>query len=153
MAVVVSVDIARQPQDVFTYTLEPLHYPEWDDSIISAHREDQSPLAVGSKTTVLHRMGPLKMPTIEELIEFDPPRLFTNRGVSGRMAGVARCTVEPLEGGQRARLTITLTLEARGYGKLILPLAEARARKSLPKQVKKLKEILDNGGETLAGTG
>jgi hypothetical protein len=145
-ATVESIEISRRPEDVFTYVLEPLYYPEWDDSVVSAHREDPSPLAVGSKTTVLHRMGPWKVPTIEEVVEFNPPRHFTNRGVSGPLAGVARCTVEPLDGGRWSLLTIALEIEARGLGKLLLPLARLRARRAIPKQLKRLKEILDRGG-------
>lgn len=142
-ATVDSVDISRRPEEIFTYMLEPSHYSEWDDSIISAQREDSSPLAVGSKTKVLHRMGPLKVSTTEELIELNPPQRFTNRGVSGPLAGVASCTIEPLDGGERARLTMSLELEARGLGKLLIPIATPRARKALPRQLKKLKEILD----------
>lgn len=140
-----SIEISRRPEDVFTYVLEPMYYPEWDDSAVSARREDSSAPTLGSKTTVLHRMGPLKVPTTEEVVEFNPPRQFTNRGVSGPLVGVATCTVEPLDGGRRSRLTIALEIEARGLGKLILPVARPRARKTLPKQLKKLKEILDAG--------
>jgi hypothetical protein len=145
-ATVGSIEISRRPEDVFAYLLEPLNYPEWDSSIASAHRDDSSPLTVGSKTTVMHRMGPWKVPTIEELIELDPPRQFTNRGVSGPLAGVARCTIEPLNGGRRSRLTIALEIEARGLGKLLLPLARSRGRKTVPKQLEMMKEILDRGG-------
>jgi hypothetical protein len=98
-----------------------------------------------ARSTVLHRMGPWKVPTTEEVVELNPPRQFTNRGVSGPLAGVARCTVEPLNGGRRSRLTITLKIEARGLGKLLRPFARRRARKVLPKQLKKLKAILDGG--------
>jgi Polyketide cyclase / dehydrase and lipid transport len=145
-ATVESIEISRRPDDVFRYVLEPLYYREWDDSVVSAHREDPSPLAVGSTTTVLHRMGPWTVPATEEVIEFSPPRQFTNRGVSGPLAGVARCTIEPLNGGRRSRLTIGLEIEARGLGKLLLPVARARARRALPNHLKKLKEILDGGG-------
>lgn len=138
-----SIEISRRPEDVFAYVLEPKYYPEWDDSAVSARREDSSPLTLGSKTTVLHRMGPFKVPTTEEVVEFNPPRQFTNRGVSGPMVGVATCTIEPLDGGRRSRLTIALEIEARGLGKLLLPVARPRARKTLPKQLQKLKAILD----------
>lgn len=141
-----SIEIARRPEDVFAYMIDPLHYAEWDDSIVSAHREDPSPLSVGAKTTVVHRIGPWKVPTTEEVIEWDPPRRFTNRGVSGPLAGVARCTIEPLSDGRRSRLTIALEIEARGMGKLLLPVARPRARRTLPKQLKKLRAILDVDG-------
>lgn len=86
-ATVESIEISRRPEDVFTYVLEPLCYGEWDDSVVSAHREDPSPLAVGSKITVLHRMGPWKVPTTEEVIEFKPPAAVHQSGcqrASGR---------------------------------------------------------------------
>jgi polyketide cyclase/dehydrase/lipid transport protein len=150
-ATVESIEISRRPEDVFTYVLDPLYYTEWDDSVVSAYREDRSPLTVGSKTTVLHRMGPWKVPTTEEVVEFNPPRQFTNRGVSGPLAGIARCTVEPLNGGRRSRLTIVLEIEARGLGKLLLPFARARARRAIPKQLKKLKERLDGDGGIAGG--
>ena len=150
-ATVASIEISRRPEDVFTYVLEPLSYPEWDGSVVLAHREDPSPLTVGSKTTVLHRMGPWKVPTTEEVVEFNPPRQFTNRGVSGPLAGVARCTIEPLDGGRRSLLTIALEIDARGPGKLLLPFARSRARRVLPKQLKKIKEILDGGGAIADG--
>ncbi len=142
-ATVESIETARRPEDVFAYMLDPLHYAEWDDSVVSAHREDPSPLTVGSKTMVLHRMGPWKVPTTEEVVEWNPPRGFTSRGVSGPLAGVARCTIEPLDDGRQSRLTITLEIEARGLGKLLLPVARARARRTLPKQLKRLQEIFD----------
>jgi hypothetical protein len=143
-AAVASIEIARRPEDVFAYMLEPLYYPEWDDSAVSADRDDpSSPLHVGSKTKVLHRMGPIKAPTTEELIELNPPRQFTNRGVSGPLAGIARCTVEPLDDGRRSRVTITLEIEASGLAKLIVPFALRRAQSALPKQLEKAREILD----------
>lgn len=151
-ATVGSIEIARRAEEVFTYMLDPLHYAEWDDSVVSAHREDPSPLTLGSKTTVLHRMGPWKVPVTEEVVEWNPPRQFTNRGVSGPLAGVARCTIEPLDDGRRSRLTITLEIEAHGLGKLLLPVARPRARRTLPRQLKKLQAILDVHGGRGAST-
>jgi hypothetical protein len=141
-----SIEISRRPEDVFKYVLNPQYYSDWDRSVVSSHREDPGPLRVGSKTTVLHRMGPWKAATTEEVIEFDPPRQFANRGVSGPLAAVARCTVEPLDGGRRSRLTLALEIDARGLGKLFLPLARSRGRRVVPRLVKNLKEILDGGG-------
>lgn len=144
-AAVESIEISRGPEEVFKFLFDPSYYSEWDSSIVSVRREDASPLTVGSKTTVLHRMGPVKVSTTEELVEFRPPWQFANRGVSGPLAGVSRCTIEPLSGGRRSRLTLSLEIEARGLGKLLLPLAHSRGRKILPRQLQKIKEILEKG--------
>ena len=149
-----SIEISRRPDEVFAYMLEPMYYPEWDDSAISADRGDpSSPVRVGSKTKVVHRVGPFKVPTTEQLIELSPPRQFTNRGVSGPLAGVATCTVEPLNDGRRSRVTIALEIEASGFAKLFVPLALRRAASVLPKQLKKAKEILDGGRGVGIGDG
>jgi hypothetical protein len=55
-------------------------------------------------------------------------------------------TIEPLDGGKRSRVTIALEFEAHGIGKLLVPLIIRRqARKQLPGNEQKLKEILERG--------
>jgi hypothetical protein len=144
-ATVESVEIARRPEEIFDYLLDPLNFPEWDDSVVSARREDPAPLAVGSRTAVFHRMGPLRMRTTEELIELNPPRRFTNRGVTGGLAGIATVTVEPLDAGRRSHVTISLEIQGRGLAKLMLPLARPQSRKVLPRNLMNLKVVLEAG--------
>jgi len=137
-----SIEIARRPEDVYTFAVDPLNHPKWDPSAVSAQRENPA-LQVGTKTRVVHKMGPFKAPFIEEVVELDAPRAFTTRGTSGPLVGVARCTIEPLNNGQRSRVTIALDIEARGVGNLLFPLARRHARKVLPKNLAVLKTVLD----------
>ena len=44
-AIVESIDISRRPEDVFSYVTDPSHFPEWQDSVVSARREGDAPLA------------------------------------------------------------------------------------------------------------
>jgi hypothetical protein len=70
----------------------------------------------------------------EEITELNPPRNWAVRGVGGPVIATARGTVEPLEDGQRSRVTIALDFEAHGIGKLLVPLIIRRqARKQLPR--------------------
>ena len=39
VATVERIEISRRPEEVFTYVLEPLYSPQWDDSVVAAHRE------------------------------------------------------------------------------------------------------------------
>jgi hypothetical protein len=47
-AIVESIDISRRPEDVFWYATDASHFPEWQESVVSASREGDAPLAVGS---------------------------------------------------------------------------------------------------------
>ena len=138
-----SVEIARRPEHVFAYVSDPLTAAEWDASVVSVEREDPCTLAIGSRTKVMHKLGPWKSSTIEELIDLKPPREWASRGVSGPLAGTARGTVEALNGGQRSRLTIALSIEARGLGKLLLPIARRISRNVLPKNLQRMKKALE----------
>jgi hypothetical protein len=61
----------------------------------------------------------------------------------GRLTATANGAIEPLEAGQRSRLTIGVDFEARGIGKLLLPLLRRQARKQLPRNEQQLKEVLE----------
>lgn len=68
------------------------------------------------------------------------------RGVGGPLTAIARGTIEPLDNGEGSRLTIALEFEARGIGKSLLPLVRRQARRQLPRNEQRLKELLEQGG-------
>jgi hypothetical protein len=49
--IVSSVEIARQPQEVFSYVSDPSRLEEWQESVVSARVEGGGPPAEGSKAT------------------------------------------------------------------------------------------------------
>src|SRR6266516_399419 len=101
--IVESVEISRRPEDVFSYVADPSHHPEWIHNVVSAYREGDAPLAVGSRVLVTRRVGPRELPTTEEMTELHPPRTWANRGVGGiPVIAFARGTVEPLDDGRRS---------------------------------------------------
>jgi uncharacterized protein YndB with AHSA1/START domain len=146
-AIVTSIDISRPPKEVFSYVADPSHFPEWQESVVSARREDDAPLAVGSTAVMTRRVGRRELPTTEEMVEVSPPRTWAVRGV-GRLpvSALAKGTIEPLDDGKRSRVTIALEFEAHGIGKLLVPLIVRQARRQLPRNEQKLKELLERHG-------
>jgi Polyketide cyclase / dehydrase and lipid transport len=142
-AIIGSIDISRHPQDVFAYATDFGHYPEWQGGVISARPEGDAPLAVGSRAIVTRRIGPRELPGIEEITELNPPRSWAVRGLSGPLTAIAKGTIEPLDGGERSHITIALEFEGNGIGRLLVPLVSRQARKQLPRNEQKLKEILE----------
>jgi uncharacterized protein YndB with AHSA1/START domain len=144
--IVNSIEIARRPEDVFSYVTDASHLPEWQDSVVSVRRQGDGPVGVGSRAIVTRRIGRREQPMTIELSELDPPRSWAIRGVDGPVRGMANGTIEPLGDGDRSRVTITLDFEAHGIGKLLVPLVVRRqARAEMPRNQQKLKERLESG--------
>jgi uncharacterized protein YndB with AHSA1/START domain len=143
-AIVKSIEISRSPEDVFSYAVDPLRFPEWQGGVASAYRDETGPLAVGSKTIVVRQVGPRWSPTTEEVTEMAPPRTWEVRANGGRLVATAKGMIEPLDGGTRSRVTIALDFTGHGIGKLLVPLVVRRqGKRALPRNEQKLKEILE----------
>jgi len=84
----------------------------------------------------------------ETITELTPPKTWQVRSSGGLpVTAIATGAIEPLDGGNRSRVTITLDFEGHGIGKLLIPLVIRRqARKQLPQNTARLKEVLERGG-------
>lgn len=144
-AIVETIDIARRPEDVFAFATDFSHFPQWQAGVMSVRRKGPAPPAVGSKATVVRSAGPRKLSRTEEITQLDPPRTWTVRGVGGPLTAIAKGTIEPLDDGERSRVTIALDFEGHGIGTGLLPLIRRQARRQLPRNEQRLKELLERG--------
>jgi uncharacterized protein YndB with AHSA1/START domain len=145
-AIVESIEIARRPEEVFSYVTDPSRLPEWQQSVVSARKEGDAPLGVGTRAVVTRRVGRRELTMTAELAELNPPSSWVVRGVDGPVRGIVRGTIEPLGDGERSRVTIALDFEGHGIGKLLVPLVVRRqARAEMPRNQRKLKELLERG--------
>jgi uncharacterized protein YndB with AHSA1/START domain len=144
--IVESIEISRSPEDVFSYVTDPSRLPEWQESVVSVRREDDAPIAVGSRAVVTRRVGRREQAMTAELAELNPPSSWAVRGIDGPVRGMVTGTIEPLGEGERSRVTIALDFEGHGIGKLLVPLVVRRqARLEMPKNQQRLKELLERG--------
>jgi uncharacterized protein YndB with AHSA1/START domain len=144
--IVESVEIARRPEDVFSYATDPSHLSEWQESLVSARLEGEAPVSTGSRIASVRHVGGRDRPMTMEMTEMTPPSSWTVRGVDGPVRGIVHGTVEPLDDGARSRVTIRLDFEGHGMGKLLVPLVVRRqASAELPRACKKLRELLEGG--------
>ena len=141
-----SIEIARLPEEVFAYVIDPSRLAEWQESVVSSSTEGTGPPDVGTRASVTRRIGPLERAMTAELAELSPPRSWAVRGVDGPVRGNVRGTIEPLDDGARSRVTIELELVGHGIGKLLVPLVvRSQARKEVPTNLRNLKERLEGG--------
>jgi uncharacterized protein YndB with AHSA1/START domain len=142
--IVESVEIARRPEDVFSYISDPEHLSEWQESLISARLEGEGPVAVGSRIVTTRHVGRGDRTMTMEVTEMHPPKSMAARGIDGPVRASVHSTVEPLDEGARSRLTIQLDFKGHGIGMLLVPLVVRRqASAEMPKNHQKLKELLE----------
>ncbi|MFD7325871.1 SRPBCC family protein [Streptomyces sp. NPDC059875] len=141
-----SIDISRRPDEVFTYMTDPKHIAEWEESAAAVRTLSEGPLGVGSRFQVQRRIGRLEVPMTMEVTEFDPPRSWHFHGVDGPVRSDLQGTIEPLDDGERSRLTLSLDLEPHGIGKVLVPLVvKPLVRKEIPRDEAHVKELLEAG--------
>jgi hypothetical protein len=78
--------------------------------VLSARPEGDAPLAVGSRAVVTRRVGPRELPRTEEIAELNP-RAWAVHGIGGKLTAIAKGTIEPLDRGDRSRITIAIEFE------------------------------------------
>jgi uncharacterized membrane protein len=143
--IVDTVEIDRPPDEVFAYMDQLERHGEWQADIQSVRVETEGPTRVGTRATDRRKTPMGSMETTYEITEHDPPRKAAFRGVNGPVRPVGSVTVEPLDGGTRSRVTLSMDMVGHGIGKLLAPMARMQARKDVPKAQRKMKEILESG--------
>jgi hypothetical protein len=142
--IVSSAEIARRPEDVFSYVSDPSRLPDWQESVLSAQLEGGGAPAEGSRAITTRRIGRGERTMTMELTEITAPSSWAVRGIDGPVRAIVKGTVEPLDDGARSRVTIELDFEGHGIGKLLVPLiARPQAKQELPKNLQRLKERLE----------
>ena len=139
-----SIEIARRPEDVFAYVDDLSRHGEWQAEIVSVHVDTDGPTKVGSRATEKRRVGRREQTMTYEVTEHSPPRSFAFRGLDGPIRPIGKGTVEPIDDGERWRVTIELDFQGHGIGKLLLPLVLSQARKQVAKNQQRLKERLES---------
>jgi Polyketide cyclase / dehydrase and lipid transport len=142
--IVSGVDIGRGADEVFAYVTDPSRFGEWQDGVIEGHIEGGGAQRVGSLCVMTRRIGGAERRSTSEITEFSPPRTWAIRGIDGPIRAHVHVSVDPIEDGERSRVTIRLEFTGHGIGRLIVPMAVQQARKEVPESCEKLKKRLEN---------
>jgi uncharacterized protein YndB with AHSA1/START domain len=142
--IVTTIEITRPPDEVFSYITDPERYPEWQRDVVRVRVAEDRPAGVGSRFTTIRRVGGTDREMTQEVTELVAPRSWAARGVDGPIRPNATVTVEPLDGGTRSQVTITLDFEGHGVGVPLLPLVRRQAQKGGPTSYRNLKERLES---------
>jgi uncharacterized membrane protein len=143
MAINETIEIARPPQEVFTYATDPDRLTEWQEKLVEAKVETEGPIRVGSRMKQTRRVGGGTRTFTVEVTAHEPPSRFAFRGVDGPVRPRGTITLAPLDDGRRTRYTVELNFEGHGLGILLAPLVRRDASKQLPDSLRRLKQKLE----------
>lgn len=138
------IEIARPPDEVFSYVTDPSRFAEWQEGVVDGCMEaGQSPV-VGATCITTRRIGGAARAATSRIIEVSPPRSWTVQGLDGPIRATVKVTVERLDEPLRSTVTIAVDFEGHGIGKLLVPLIVRRqARNEMPANLRRLKERLE----------
>ena len=129
----VSIDIQAPPDRVWAIMSDVRRWHEWTASITSIRRLDEGPLKVGSRAMVRQPKVP---PALWRVTEIEEGRRFTWVTGTPIARATGRHSVEPVDGGSRA----TLSLEYSGIlGALFARLLDDINRRYLTMEANGLK--------------
>jgi uncharacterized membrane protein len=144
-AITESIEINRRPEDVFAYLDDVKRHGEWQEQIVDVQPQDDGPLRVGSRVKETRRVPGGNRAMTYEITERDPPRQSSFRVLDGPIRAVGTVSVDPLGDGSRSKVTITIDFEGHGLaGKVLLPVAKTQARRQIPKDQARMKELLES---------
>lgn len=137
----IDTHIERPVGEVFAYSTDPDRLATWQTNTVSAVREDDGPLGVGSRLREVHRApGGKELESLVEVSEYDPGRVFGLHVVEGTPVH-ARMTFEPANGGTLLRFAGHGRLP--GAMRLMQPLLQRMLKRQFARQCATLKEILE----------
>jgi hypothetical protein len=139
--IIASTEVARPAEEVFPRVIDPSTMATGQQGVLRGHLDGPT-THVGSKCTTLRRIGGREREVVTEIIEYDPPRRWADRGINGPIRASVAVTVDPLADG--SRVTIEVDFTGHGIGRLLVPLIVRRqAAGEMPENMRRLKRWLE----------
>jgi hypothetical protein len=140
---IVTVDVDRPADEVFAYAIDPTHFHEWQNGVVTGRMDRPGMPEVGDHCVTTRRIGGAERPSTSEVVRMDPPHSWSVRGIDGPIRASVDLDVEPVT-ETRSRLTISVDFDGHGIGKVLVPLmVQRQAAKEMPANVQALKARLE----------
>jgi uncharacterized protein YndB with AHSA1/START domain len=140
----IDTHIERPVGEVFAYSTDPARLATWQTNTVSAVREDDGPIGVGSRLREVHRApGGKELESLVEVSEYEPGRTFGLHVLEGTPVH-ARMTFEETDGGGGTLLRFAGHGQLSGGMRLMQPLLQRVLKRQFARQCATLKEILES---------
>ena len=137
--------IERSPEEVFDYVTDPDRLATWQTNTVSAVREDDGPMRVGSRLREVHRApGGKELESLVEVSELDRPRAFGLTVVEGSLPVDLDITLDA--GGEGTLMRFRGHGQASGAMRLAQPLLQRVLKRQFGEQCATLKRVMEGAG-------
>ncbi len=136
-----SIAIDRPPEDVFAYLADVSNLTEWQSGVHSAEIEGGGAAAAGAHVVESRTMLGKEMTTTLEIVDFEPPRLFTLRALDGPALLTIRHELEP--SGGKTELRVVVEGEVKHMPGFAAGLMMRGAERQFRKDFERLKRLLE----------
>ena len=136
-----SIAVDRPPEDVFAYLAEVGNLTEWQSGVHSAGIEGGGAAAAGARVVESRTMLGKEMTTTLEIVDFEPPRLFTLRALDGPALLTIRHELEP--SGEGTELRVVVEGEVKHMPGFAAGLMMRGAERQFRKDFERLKRVLE----------
>lgn len=128
---------------MFAYLADFENVPTWNYAIAETRKLSEGPVGVGTRYL---QVRTLPRPSEEsfEVTEVEPEARLSIEGTFGKLPGRLHYAMEPVAGG--TRVTNVVELQPTGVLKLVSGLATSKLRSAVGANLRKLKELLEEGG-------
>jgi uncharacterized protein YndB with AHSA1/START domain len=146
-AITDTVEIARSPQEVFEYSVDPDRRTEWQEAVQEISMQTPRPPAAGSRVREVRRVpgpgGPRAF--VWEITAYEPASRWSFRGLDGPVRPYGTMRFTPLDGGARTRVDFEIDFEGRGLGKLFAVFARRGAPQQVRSDLQGLRRVMESG--------
>jgi carbon monoxide dehydrogenase subunit G len=136
-----TIAIDRTPEAVFAYLTDVSNLAAWQAGVHSAELEGEP--RVGARIHESRHMLGRELHTTLEIVEYEPPRLFTLHALDSPIPFTVRHELEPSGGGT------SLTVVGEGEAGMMLPgfaagLVARRAERQFRRDFERLRRLLES---------
>lgn len=139
------IHVRKPPAEVFEFSTNPDHLPEWGDGVVRTRRLTEGPLQVGSKFAVQNSAADNGQEFVNEIIRYEPGQVFAFR-TEGRM--LTYSATRTYQGTAEGTLVSEeLVIErAKGLYLVLHPLVTWIAARMHSRSLKNLKRQMESHG-------
>ncbi|MBN1482911.1 hypothetical protein EH223_13335 [candidate division KSB1 bacterium] len=139
--VTVSIDIHRPAADIFSYISNFANNSKWQSGVTDAYFTTDPPVRRGSGYNQVARFFGRKIESSFEVIGYEPGRLIKAAGKTKPLSlAITRMIEQVVEG---SKVTTIVEGDMIGLLKFAEPLLQKRLQRSIEKEHKKLKKLLE----------
>ena len=115
------MEVDAPPEAIFAILDDVTRTPEWLKRCTKIDKLSEGPIAVGQKLKYHYKDGSRTGVMDGEVAQYEPNRHLENRFTDRMMDVSVDFRAEPL-GDDRSRLTHTVTIDTKGFGKVFTPM-------------------------------